>query len=273
MPLRHWLFTSKGKTYLLEEYVRKERSIYDISDGVDVYPNLIRRAMVAHNIPRRDLSEAQKLALKTGRQDHPTEGRARTKQERDAIAGGQEQAWQNVTPESLELRREKARGQWAAMSAEERQRSVGRAHAATRKASVTGSRLARLVAGRLGEEGFEAHLGKAVTVAGEELKVDVYLPVERVAVEVLGPASLRPIWGDAEFERAQAARAVKVNKLRGTVAVVVVHYLKDRLSARQRRLVLNRVAETVHEFANTPPRPRQITIIDVDQLTGETSGT
>jgi hypothetical protein len=273
MRLRHWLFTSKGKTYLLEEYVRKERSIYDISDGVDVYPNLIRRALLAHSIPRRDLSEAQKVALKTGRQAHPTEGRSRTKQERDAIAGGQERAWQNATPESLERRRERARGQWAAMSDEERQRSVGRAQEATRAASVTGSRLAMLVAERLREDGFEAHVNRPVTSGGQTVRADVYLPVERIAVEVLGPAFHRPIWGEGEHARTLEAAARKLDVLRSAGTVITLRY-RDRLTRGRRLQALDRTLAAVIEAASTAPPNRawRIFDIDIDHPAGEKSG-
>jgi hypothetical protein len=86
--MKHYLFSERGKNYLLSEYVEKERSTYDIAAENLTYANLVRRALVHHGLYRRDKSQAQKAALKAGRHDHPTQGRSRTPEERQRIGEG-----------------------------------------------------------------------------------------------------------------------------------------------------------------------------------------
>jgi hypothetical protein len=86
--MKHFFFSERGKSYLLCEYVEKERSTYDIAAENRTYANLVRRALLHHNIEPRDKSAAQKAALEAGRHTHPTEGRARSAEERKRIGEG-----------------------------------------------------------------------------------------------------------------------------------------------------------------------------------------
>ncbi len=84
--MKSWLLSEQGKTYLQEEYVVKLRSTYQIAADRNTYANAIRRALQHHGIPLRDKSESQAAALATGRQVHPTQGRKRSDEERQAIS-------------------------------------------------------------------------------------------------------------------------------------------------------------------------------------------
>jgi len=75
MRVRHFLFTQEGKKFLHEQYILKERSTYEIAEQLEVYPNMVRRALQSHKFPIRSKSEAQSVALKTGRHKHPTKGK------------------------------------------------------------------------------------------------------------------------------------------------------------------------------------------------------
>lgn len=70
---KHFLYTFEGKQYLEQAYIRDERSTYDIAaeQGPGVYPNLVRRALLHHNMPLRTHKAAQTAALKSGRHPHP----------------------------------------------------------------------------------------------------------------------------------------------------------------------------------------------------------
>jgi hypothetical protein len=86
--MKHFFFSERGKSYLLCEYVEKERSTYDIAAENQTYANLVRRALVHHGLYRRDKSQAQKAALKAGRHTHPTEGRPHSSEVRQRIGEG-----------------------------------------------------------------------------------------------------------------------------------------------------------------------------------------
>lgn len=57
------LFTSE---FLSEEYIKKEKSTYQIADENNVSYQYIRRYLIHYGIPLRNKSEAQRAALKTG---------------------------------------------------------------------------------------------------------------------------------------------------------------------------------------------------------------
>jgi len=80
-----FLLSLEGKTYLKEAY-STPLSLHQIAEELGTSYQAVRRAMIAHNLPVRDKGEAQKVALATGRQAHPTKGRERSESERTSIS-------------------------------------------------------------------------------------------------------------------------------------------------------------------------------------------
>lgn len=105
MSVNPWLLTPAGRAYLVEEYVNKGRSTYDIAEGLDTHANTIRRALKRHLIPLREMSVAQKASLQRGRRQHPTQGRTRTPAEKVNIADGVSKFWQNNEQRKEEYRK------------------------------------------------------------------------------------------------------------------------------------------------------------------------
>jgi hypothetical protein len=91
--MKDFLFTSQGREYLLDHYVEQEKSIYVVAQERSTYPNHVRRALLHHRIRLRDRSEAQRAALKHGRNRHPTAGRSRTDEEKTNIGQSLLQSW------------------------------------------------------------------------------------------------------------------------------------------------------------------------------------
>ncbi len=83
--MKHWLFNEEGREYLLQEYIIKKLSTYEIADETKTYANLIRRALLFHKIELRDHQQAQKQALKNKRHPHPTKGKPRSIETRKKI--------------------------------------------------------------------------------------------------------------------------------------------------------------------------------------------
>jgi very-short-patch-repair endonuclease len=74
--------------YLDTEYNKKERSFAEIANDLGTYSNKVRRAAIQLGIQPRSKSQAQSLALKHGRIEHPTEGKKRDESVRHKIADG-----------------------------------------------------------------------------------------------------------------------------------------------------------------------------------------
>lgn len=80
-----FFFTPQGAEYLQTEYVHNKNSIYVIAKAKNTYPAKVWRALEHHGYARRNLSEAQKQALESGRHPHPTAGKKRKKDESDGV--------------------------------------------------------------------------------------------------------------------------------------------------------------------------------------------
>ena len=65
-------FSQKHKHFLIDQYVNKERSTYEIAQELNTYPNKVRRALKALGIELRNKSEAQTVAIASGRHEPPT---------------------------------------------------------------------------------------------------------------------------------------------------------------------------------------------------------
>lgn len=61
----------ESANWLSTEYLENERSIYSIAEQLGVYPNKVLRALKKFKIPLRNKSEAQSVALESGRHEHP----------------------------------------------------------------------------------------------------------------------------------------------------------------------------------------------------------
>lgn len=67
----------RTRDYYQREYLENERSLHDIAEEHRTHANVIRREILGFGIQTRNRSEAQKVALKTGRHIHPTKGMPR----------------------------------------------------------------------------------------------------------------------------------------------------------------------------------------------------
>ncbi len=72
-----FLFSAKGRDFLNAQYVGALRSTPDIARELDTHANTVRRALLAHGYIPRNHSQAQKIALSSGRHQHPTLGKER----------------------------------------------------------------------------------------------------------------------------------------------------------------------------------------------------
>ena len=62
---------------IVDMYINQHMSTYAIAEKYETYPNKIRRILKKLNIELNDKSEAQRIAIKSGRSQHPTEGKER----------------------------------------------------------------------------------------------------------------------------------------------------------------------------------------------------
>jgi len=235
-------FAQKHKEFLIEQYITKQRSTYEIAQSLETYPNKIRRALNALGIDLRTKSEAQTVAISTGRHEHPTKGKKRTESEKVAISNGMSTFWDNMDDEERDRRSEISKSQWEQMSEQEKDNLRRAAAEAVRKASKEGSKIEKFVYEGLTKAGYDAIFHKRGLIVNDKLEVDIFLPVLKTAIEIDGPAHFLPIWGETNLQRHIRSDSQKAGLLinRGFVIIRVKNMIKN-LSAKNMRDALDAI--------------------------------
>lgn len=260
-----YLLSAEGKTMLLEEYVKKKRSTYELAEGLGTYANLIRRALLAHGIKLRTKQAAQKAALKTGRHAHPTEGTHRPPATKERISTSVSRNWQGLGEEERARRAKMSKDQWEAMTEDEKERLRKMAAQGLRQAALHGSKLEKFLLIYLKASGYEVGWHREFLISSEEMHVDLYMPALKIAIEVDGPSHHYPIWGEEHLAKNIAADNRKTGLLlqSGLVVIRVKHLVKT-LSDRMKREAAESLVAVIREIAERfPPRDERVIELEV----------
>jgi very-short-patch-repair endonuclease len=245
-----------SREYLVHEYGEKERSTYDIAAECNTYPNCIRRLLKKYHIPLRDKSEAQTVALESGRHKHPTKGNKRPENIRIKISEGVARAWARLQPEEKQKRINTAKEQWEAMTDEQRERFRKLAAEAVRKAAEEGSALEKFLFVELIRHGYNPDFHRTHIVSNEKLHIDLFLSELKTAIEVDGPAHFFPIWGEQNLAKHLTSDSEKTGLIlaQGYVLIRIKNLLKN-VSKIQYRKVLTKLLDTLQCIQQTFPEP------------------
>ena len=240
--------------YLDREYNKKERSFGDIARELGTYSNKIRRAAIQFGIQPRDKSQAQSLALKHGRIDHPTEGKVRDESVRHKIADGVAAHWEDMGEEEYQKRVDKAKEQWENMSEEDRTNLMKAASEGVRKASVDGSKMENFVLNKLRSLGYVVQFHRKGLLMNERLEVDLFLPELKTVIEIDGPSHFLPIWGEESLARNLKSDAQKTGLLitKG-FAIIRVKHISKHVSQKQMRDLTNSIIEQIKSIEKKFP--------------------
>lgn len=234
---------------IVDMYVKKKMSTYAIAEKYGTYPNKVRRLLKKLNIPLNDKSTAQKIAIETGRSQHPTEGKERPPEVKQKISEGVYQSWQKITEKERQKRVDKSRDQWYNMTELERKNLRDAAAQAVRKASKEGSKMENFLLTELTELGYDVIFHKTGLIPSENLEVDIFLPAINTAIEIDGPAHFYPIWGEENLQKHIKADAHKSGLLltQGFVVIRVKHLAKN-LSEKHKRDVLTQLVKQLDKI-------------------------
>lgn len=246
----------RTSVYYLREYIQKERSPADIAKEHDTYPNKIRREIQSFGYRLRDKSTAQKVAIKHGRNSHPTEGKTRSADERRKISASMAKAWDDMDDIERRRRTEIGKRQWAKMPKAKREEFKRLAAKAVRQASEEGSKLERFIATGLGTAGYNI-LFHIPTMLGKEEKVmvDILIPDMKVAIDVHGPTHFMPIWGEERLEKTEKEDAEKMKLFvsNGFVFFRVIHMAKT-VSEVDKQVLLEVILAKLENIKNKFPK-------------------
>ena len=230
-------------------YQIQKKSFQEIAEIYETYPNKIRRDAKNLGIKIRSKSEAQKLALETGKHKHPTKGTKRTDATKDKIGKSVMNSWEKMSDAELERRSVLAKANWQSLSEDEKQDRFNKANQAVRESSKTGSKLERFLYRGLLSKGYRVEQHKE-NILNTKLHIDLFLPTISVAIEVDGPSHFEPVWGEEALKRAQAYDNKKTGILIGKgIKLIRIKQKKDFSRARA-SLILENLLKAIQKTQN-----------------------
>lgn len=237
------------KEFLEQEL--KTKTVPEIAASLGTYPNKVRRALINYGLIPPSKSEATKKAMQTGRAKHPTKGKERTTDEKKKISRKMVVTWENLNVEERINRKVAAQKRWNRMTDEEKEEFQRLGHEAVRKAATDGSKLEihLLLELKLANYGVDFH--RHLLTSNGAQHVDLYLPNQRIAIEIDGPTHFLPIWGDAVLARHQMRDHKKEAMLIGEgIKLIRILYLKKHLAEVDKDTVTERVKAAITELKN-----------------------
>lgn len=181
---------------LRNQYEELEKSVVQIADEQDTYPNRILRALKKCGIKIRSRKKAQLVALKKGRSIPPMLGQKRSPAEKNRIADGVSTAYKMLSPEEKERRREASRESWLNKPDYELRELRSKSASAARKAAERGSKLEQFLLAGLKANGYQVQFHVERFVQNERLQMDLVLTDQQIVVEIDGPSHFLPIYGE-----------------------------------------------------------------------------
>ncbi len=242
-------------------YYTHNMSWHEIAQECNSYANKIRRKAAALGLKSRTRGEAQSVALKTGRHEHPTEGTQRPDDVKHRIGDSMTESWKSLSEDELNQRKETSKELWDNKTPEEQKAFIKAGGDAVRKAAKEGSKLELFLLEKLGNIYTVEH-HKEHFVVNERLEVDLYLPELRTAIEVDGPSHFKPVWGEKTLVRNKKSDRQK-NGLLLALVLVIIRVIQDKpLSETYKRNILKDIVEKLCKIDNNfpPVGHRQIVI-------------
>lgn len=191
------------------------KSVSEIAEILGTYNNKIRRWAAKNNFNLRDKSDAQKIALQTGRINHPTLGKQRTEDEKLKIGNTVANKWEQISDEERERRSKVAKENWDNRSQDDLDEMYEKATKARLATAKDGSKLEKYVVNALLKNGYKIEFHKEHALVNERVHLDIFIPSLKIAIEIDGPSHFLPIWGQEHLEKTQKTDSIKDGLLLG----------------------------------------------------------
>lgn len=254
-------FALENQIDLVDKYLKQQQSIHEIAAFYSTYPNKILRALKFLKVQIRNKSESTKVALQSGRKQHPTAGTTRTPEEKIKISESRAKAWDNLTDAEREGISKQAKARWDAMPDEQRLEMQKLSNEAIRKTSKEGSNLEIFLHKGLVAAGYDC-LHHQKILENMKLEVDLYIPALLLAIEIDGPAHFLPIWGQENLNHHIAADMQKNGLLNARGASIIrVQIHKKSMSEKAKRDVLASLINEIKKLESVKdPKPTSINL-------------
>jgi len=250
----------------LEQYIRKEyetnkKSFAVIAKELDTYQNWVLRKAKRFNIPIRDKSAAQSLALESGRQAHPTKGMVRDEATKNKIGKSVSENWECLNDTEREHRSQIGKDSWDKKSEFEKKKLLKQAGEAIRKTSKVGSKLEQYLARGLTKAGYVVELHKMRVVANEKIHFDLFFPQNNIVCEINGIGHTKAVWGEEKLLQTKISDSKKVGLVLGRGLVMIVINQTKYISKTYMQSVFDKLLPIVEDVVKQFPPPEERYIV------------
>lgn len=176
---------------LIKLYYEDKLSLRVIAKQLGTYPLNLKRMLNDAGYQLRDKSESQKLALETGRSEHPTDGKTQKLETRRKISRSMSKVWQARPKEMVDQFKERCKKRIAEQTDEERAKHEWKRKKGLRDAGVIGSKIEKYIIKQLRFGGYRPKF-RVFGLAFLENSVDILIPDDKIVLEIDGPAHCYP---------------------------------------------------------------------------------
>jgi|TARA_R100001377_G_scaffold54689_1_gene32293 very-short-patch-repair endonuclease len=252
------------ESYVVKQY-GENFSTYSIAKELDTYPKKIERILKKNGIKLRSRSEAQALAIKSGRAKHPTEGTERSDEQKLKISEGKANHWKNMSKEDREAVSQASKERWDNIPPEKKRQMLESAGRALRMTTIEGSKAEKSLKKNLETDGFEVVLHKKNLIQGK-YEIDLFLPEIKTIIEIDGPQHFKPIFGEMKLQKTIKQDAIKNGLLVAAgYCVIRVKYMCKHLSQSVERKLWALVSEEVGKIKDKfPPKGKRFIELEID---------
>ncbi len=251
------------ESYVIQQYENKH-STYSIAKELNTYPKKIERILKKNGYTLRSRSEAQSLALSSGRGKHPTKGIPRTEEQKTKISKSNEANWKNMSAKDRKKFSKGAKERWEKIPPEKKRQMLESAGRALRLTAIEGSKAEKSLKNSLTKAGYDVILHKKDLIEGN-FEIDLFLPEINTIIEIDGPQHFLPIFGEKRLQDVIKFDSIKNGLLTSKgYCVIRVKYLCKHLSQSVERKLWSLVSKEVEKVRKKfPPKHKRFIELEI----------
>lgn len=249
--------------FVINKYAENE-STYSIAKNLGTYPKKIERILKKNNVALRSKSESQKLALKSGRCEHPTKGKKRSEEEKVSISEGVYNNWQNKTKEERKEISRKAKQRWDEIPADKKRDMLEAAGRALHKTCSEGSKAEKYLNKKIKEEGYNVVMHKKNLISGN-FEIDLFLPDIMTIIEIDGPQHFLPLFGQDKLKEVIKLDSIKNGLLLAEgYCIIRVKYMLKGFSQKSARTLWEIISKELNKIDKKfPPKDKRFIELEI----------
>lgn len=235
----------------LNEQMKKDYeeglSVAEVAKKYKRSQSTVNRLFKKIGVKIRTASEAQKLALASGRSKNPTEGVGHSSTAKINMSEKAANRWARITDAERDKFKQTAKDRWAKLSEADKKEMLRLAGVALKRVATEGSEIEQYLESGLLSHNFmvQKHVKNFM---GGEYEIDILLKDEAIAIELDGPHHFLPIFGEERLEKTMKFDAAKNGTLISMgLTIIRVKCLYKNLTEKMKRDTLSLVVETINK--------------------------